>query len=69
MKDSYVTKITPTKIVHTSAMYYQNLNVIHYSGERLLMIKSVKWYILHLVPRTTTITLNEYMYHTLLSIF
>ena len=38
-------------IVHSSAMYYQNLNVIHKSSKKLLKIKSVmflfntcRWY-------------------------
>ena len=30
------------KIVHPSAMYYQNLNVIHKYGKKLLAIKSKK---------------------------
>ena len=29
-------------IVHSSAMYYQNLNVIHKSSKKLLTIKCVK---------------------------
>ena len=30
------------KIVHSSAMYYQNLNVIHEPSKKLLTMKSVK---------------------------
>ena len=42
MKDKNATKIIYHKIVHSSAMYYQNLNVIHKSSKKLLTIKSVK---------------------------
>ena len=42
--ESYATKSYPLhKIVHSSAMYYQNLNVIHKSSKKLLTIKSVKF--------------------------
>ena len=41
MKESYALNNTH-KIVHSSAMYYQNLIVIHESSKKLLTIKSVK---------------------------
>ena len=43
MKDTGLCQQNPThKIVHSSAMHYQNLNVIHEPNKKLLTMKSVK---------------------------
>ena len=53
----------PHKIVHSSAMYYQNLNVICESSKKLLTIKSVKCFVWHLVHQICAVrcTLGQHV--------
>ena len=41
MKDACAHQYHTLKNVHSSAMYYQNLNVIHEPSEKLLEMKSM----------------------------
>ena len=42
MKDTCASKIITHKIVHSSAMYYQNFIIIHECSKKLLKMKNSK---------------------------
>ena len=57
MKHSYGTKFYTHKIVHSSAMYYYNLNVICKGSKKLLTIKNSKKFFL--TPSTIRYALEK----------
>ena len=44
MKDTCASKIIPITIVHSSAIHYQNLIIIHECGKKLLKMKNSQSY-------------------------
>ena len=50
------------KIVHSSAMYYQNLIIIHECSKKLLKMKNSKSFFLHLIQQILSMYLTFLLY-------